>query len=1279
MAYILNSPTFTGTVQAAALNASGIVNITNSTASTAYTNGSLIIGGGVGIAGSLFINGSINLPASTGIVIGSGAPGVTTNTLYQISGTLYFNGNPIGSGGATVTDDNSTNTTYYPLFDTTAGGSSSFKTSSTYLTWNPSTRTFTTQNITCSATLTVNGSSYIANAVSGLVQVGLSNNASASYIALAGYNTTTAYPQLNFNWASSGQAGIGQGHTSNPVLQIGYASAAGTWGTASSTMTVLLNSTTASSSYTTGALVVSGGVGIAGVTYHNSSINLAASTGIVIASGAPGVTANTLYQISGALYFNGTQLGSVNLAAPGPIGGTTPSSGAFTTLSTTTTSTVGTNLTVTTGYLIFTNSVAFYSQASILFNSDKGMSIVGKTGTTYDFTLYNQGITQPILCNPTGTNSIILPGNVSSTTTATGTLIVTGGVGISGSIYAGGYNGPIGAGTPNTATFTTATANTMFSGPLNGTVGATTPNTGAFTTLNSSSTTTVGTNLTVTSGYLIFTNAVALFTGGTVQTNATHGMCVVAKTGSTNDFILYDADLSTILIANPTGTNTIKLPAGVTSTTTTTGTLVVTGGVGISGDIFAGSINGPVGGVTPNTGAFTTLSTSSTATIGTNLTITTGYLLFTNNVALYTNGQINCTALSGMTIVGKTGSTYDFAVYSNGPGSAILANPTGTNSIILPGNIASTTATTGTLIVTGGAGISGALNIGGPLGLAASQGITIPSGAPSTTTNSLYNNGGSLYFNGNAVGFTRIPVADANYVIATTASVILAYTSISTARTLTLPAATQAGQIIWVVDSSGSVTSTNTITITRGGSDTIEGVGTTWVLNSAYTSVCLESNGAGKWAVLAYEEVPIIMADTNVTITNREDVIVIITSISAARTITLPAATITGQRVTVIDVSGSITTTNTVSINRAGSDSINAALTSYVLNVAYGYVELVASGTTKWNASQTPQIASGSSLSTSGAFALVLTTTAASTPTFPAGAGTLAYLGGTNTWTAAQTFSSTINKVTITAPTTSATLTLITGSTLATNTAASLTLGLSSAATSVITIPSGTHSLAITDASNTFTGAQTFSATSVHTLGATLTASASVSTAGYIGYNSTQLAHEFYASGLKQFNTTTMFVQTANGTNGSATTITNILGTGVGTAVLPANFFTAGKTIRVRIWGSFTTAATPGTTTFTLRFNAGTPVAVWTGTTVTLGSSLTNQMFYDEWIITARSTTSLMVTNWVTNNTMSAQNGAPAAATITAATSYTIEVDATNSVASGTIYTIYNATIEILA
>ena len=46
-------------------------------------------------------NGSISLSAGNGMFIGDGAPALTVNTLYNVGGSLYFNGSALagGSGG----------------------------------------------------------------------------------------------------------------------------------------------------------------------------------------------------------------------------------------------------------------------------------------------------------------------------------------------------------------------------------------------------------------------------------------------------------------------------------------------------------------------------------------------------------------------------------------------------------------------------------------------------------------------------------------------------------------------------------------------------------------------------------------------------------------------------------------------------------------------------------------------------------------------------------------------------------------------------------------------------------------------------------------------------------------------------------------------------------------------------------------------------------------------------------------------------------------------------
>jgi hypothetical protein len=91
-------------------------------------------------------------------------------------------------------------------------------------------------------------------------------------------------------------------------------------------------------------------------------------------------------------------------------------------------------------------------------------------------------------------------------------------------------------------------------------------------------------------------------------------------------------------------------------------------------------------------------------------------------------------------------------------------------------------------------------------------------------------------------------VADANYTAASTDTWIY-YTSITAARTVTLPAASAVTAGSWVVvgDASGSANGTKTITIQKAGSDTVNG-GTSIALSTAYGAATLYSDGTSKWS-----------------------------------------------------------------------------------------------------------------------------------------------------------------------------------------------------------------------------------------------------------------------------------------------------------------------------------------------------------------------------------------------------------------------------------------------
>ena len=98
---------------------------------------------------------------------------------------------------------------------------------------------------------------------------------------------------------------------------------------------------------------------------------------------------------------------------------------------------------------------------------------------------------------------------------------------------------------------------------------------------------------------------------------------------------------------------------------------------------------------------------------------------------------------------------------------------------------------------------------------------------------------------------TRASVADAAYAALATDRTI-AFTSLSAPRVVSLPQANTfpAGTTLAVFDESGACSATNTITLARSASDTIDGA-TSAVLSSAHGYLALQSDGSAKWTIVA--------------------------------------------------------------------------------------------------------------------------------------------------------------------------------------------------------------------------------------------------------------------------------------------------------------------------------------------------------------------------------------------------------------------------------------------
>lgn len=95
-----------------------------------------------------------------------------------------------------------------------------------------------------------------------------------------------------------------------------------------------------------------------------------------------------------------------------------------------------------------------------------------------------------------------------------------------------------------------------------------------------------------------------------------------------------------------------------------------------------------------------------------------------------------------------------------------------------------------------------------------------------------------------------------------------------------------------------------------------------------------------------------------------------------------------------------------------------------------------------------------------------------------------------------------------------------------------------------------------------------------------------------------------------------LFTQTADATVANTVTETTLIGTGVGTVTLPANFFVAGKTIKMIITGYFSTTGTPNDT---MAFKLGSTTVLTTGA-MAMGSNSSNQLWRMEMILTCRAT-----------------------------------------------------------
>jgi hypothetical protein len=116
--------------------------------------------------------------------------------------------------------------------------------------------------------------------------------------------------------------------------------------------------------------------------------------------------------------------------------------------------------------------------------------------------------------------------------------------------------------------------------------------------------------------------------------------------------------------------------------------------------------------------------------------------------------------------------------------------------------------------------------------------------------------------------------------------------------------------------------------------------------------------------------------------------------------------------------------------------------------------------------------------------------------------------------------------------------------------------------------------------------------------------------------DSTQACIRSQSAGITKSLSGVIFTQTASATVGNTTTETAVIGTGVGVTLLPANFWVAGKTIRLKMYGHISCTAAD---TASVRIKVGS-VTVASSIGDAFPVTLTDSLFIAELIMTCRTT-----------------------------------------------------------
>jgi hypothetical protein len=443
------------------------------------------------------------------------------------------------------------------------------------------------------------GDLYVGGAIySSSSQVLTFANTSSLLVAYAEYATTSGYA-LSFDTGTVVANAI-SATTSNFATTAGYALSfdtstvvanavnassstyADTAGIALSlgTGTFTIVDTTDSTGTNTGALQVFGGVGIGGNLWVGGEI-VAQKLTIEYTT----ITTTIVETDDIITTFNATSSTSTDTGALVVAGGVGIGGDVF----------IGGDLNVSGALVVTTASISSSAVTSITAGTDTAVS-----GSVGSITIWNTSILQTITDRGNSTTNIVLILNSSaSTSTTTGALVVTGGVGIGQDLYVEGDIYQHGSKVVTTATVKSLTSSTLADVTY---YGSTTPDAIGITNSTTSTSTDTGA-LTVAGGIGIggdvYIGGDLKVSGALVVTTASISSSAVTSIIAGTDTAVYGtvgsitiwntSTLQTITDRGSSTTNAVLILNTSASTSTTTGALQVRGGAAIGEKLFVGS------------------------------------------------------------------------------------------------------------------------------------------------------------------------------------------------------------------------------------------------------------------------------------------------------------------------------------------------------------------------------------------------------------------------------------------------------------------------------------------------------------------------------------------------------------------------------------------------------------------------------------------------------------------------------------------------------------------